>query len=187
MPPVRRRLSLLQDPPDLVAGLRPEAADGVHDGPLMLVGELAREAGKTVRAIHLYEDLGLLRPQDRSKGRYRLFGPESLVRVRWITKLQSLGLSLSEIQEVVREQEDAGSASFAAARLRHVYLEKLAETRDKLEELHRLEQELSESLDYLHACGVRCEPEVPVDGCSSCERHAQGHSVPELVTGAQAH
>lgn len=183
----RRHLEVFsKDPPDLLLGLRPEASI-TEDGATMLVGELARAAGKTVRAIHLYEDLGLLRPQDRSKGRYRLFGAEALVRVRWIAKLQSLGLSLAEIQEVVREQEGADSASFAAARLRHVYLEKLAETRSKLEELHRLERELVESLDYLDACGVRCEPEVPVRGCSTCERHANTAAAPELVVGAQAH
>ncbi len=34
----------------------------------MRVGDLARETGKTVRAIHLYEELGLLTPGGRSKG-----------------------------------------------------------------------------------------------------------------------
>ena len=38
---------------------------------LMQVGDLARETGKTVRAIHLYEELQLLRPAARSKGRTR--------------------------------------------------------------------------------------------------------------------
>jgi DNA-binding transcriptional MerR regulator len=60
--------------------------------------------GKTVRAIHLYEELGLLKASERSKGRYRLFTEEALVRVRWITKLQSLGLSLSEIQQLVKDR-----------------------------------------------------------------------------------
>ena len=62
---------------------------------LMQVGDLARETGKTVRAIHLYEELGLLTPAARSKGRYRLYGREALVRVRWIGKLQDLGFSLT--------------------------------------------------------------------------------------------
>ena len=35
---------------------------------LLKVGELARRTGKTVRAIHLYEELGLLTPAVRSKG-----------------------------------------------------------------------------------------------------------------------
>src|SRR5689334_16413767 len=65
---------------------------------LLQVGDLARLCGKTVRAIHLYEELGLLRPHARSKGRYRLFSRDAIVRVRWIGKLQELGLSLPTIQ-----------------------------------------------------------------------------------------
>ena len=71
----------------------------VVEGPTapLRVGDLARMAGKTVRAIHHYEELGLIEPAGRSKGHYRLFQPDSLVRIRWIGKLQSLGLSLSEM------------------------------------------------------------------------------------------
>ncbi|MCC6898481.1 MAG: MerR family transcriptional regulator [Polyangiaceae bacterium] len=159
---------------------------GVSADTVLLVGDLARATGKTVRAIHLYEDLGLLRPHDRSKGRYRLFGPDALVRVRWITKLQSLGFSLSDIQELVRAQGDSESAKLAASRLSEVYLTKLAETRAKLDELAQLERELVESLSYLNACGSACEPRVPVHACPNCERHSDSHT-PDLVAGAQTH
>jgi MerR family copper efflux transcriptional regulator len=157
-------------------------------GEVMLVGELAKATGKTVRAIHLYEDLGILKPQDRSKGRYRLFGPDALVRVRWIAKLQSLGFSLTEIQELVRAQEGSDNAKLAAAKLREVYLEKLAVARAKMNELRALERELVESLQYLSACDSSCEPKVPVNACPSCERHDPTHAhAPELVLGAQTH
>jgi DNA-binding transcriptional MerR regulator len=150
---------------------------------LLQVGELAKSTGKTVRAIHLYEELGLLRAHERSKGRYRLFTEEALVRVRWITKLQSLGLSLSEIQELVKEQESSGSAQFAASRLREVYEKKLEETRTKLSELRALEAELKDSLAFLTACDTACVAELPVHSCPSCERHPSWPNTPELVAG----
>lgn len=153
---------------------------------LLQVGELAKASGKTVRAIHLYEELGLLRAHERSKGRYRLFTVEALVRVRWITKLQNLGLSLSEIQELVREQEASGSAQFAATRLREVYRAKLDETRTKLSELRALEAELMDSLAYLDACQTACETELPVHSCPTCARHPERPAVPELVAGVHA-
>jgi MerR family transcriptional regulator, copper efflux regulator len=156
-----------------------------NEGEVLLVGDLAKATGKTVRAIHLYEDLGILRPQDRSKGRYRRFGPDALVRVRWISKLQSLGFSLSEIQDLVRVQEGSESAQVAAARLREVYLEKLAEARAKRKELEQLETELVQSLQYLSACDTSCEPAVPVQACPSCDRHADPTHAPDLVVGAQ--
>jgi DNA-binding transcriptional MerR regulator len=152
----------------------------------MLVGELAKSSGKTVRAIHLYEDLGLLKPSERSKGRYRIFGPEALVRVRWISKMQSLGFSLSEIQDLVRAQGDSESAKLAASKLREVFLSKLEETRAKLAELRTLEAELVESLHYLYDCDSSCEPLVPVHACPTCDRHADANA-PELVAGAQHH
>lgn len=150
---------------------------------LLQVGELAKATGKTVRAIHLYEELGLLRAHERSKGRYRLFTDEALVRVRWITKLQNLGLSLAEIQALVKEQEASGSAQFAAARLRDVYQSKLLETRTKIAELRALEAELEDSLSFLATCHSACEPEVPVRSCPTCDRHRERPNAPDLVAG----
>src|SRR6187402_2332499 len=168
------------------AGPLSRAAAAADDGELLLVGDIARAVGKTVRAIHLYEELGLVRAHERSKGRYRLFAQDALVRVRWIIKLQSLGLSLSDIQALVRGQNDAASAKFAAIRLQEVYLAKLVETRSKLAELKALESELVASLEFLSTCHSVCESEVsPVHSCTSCAHHAEQPNPPELVAGSR--
>ena len=185
MSPERHRTSLpvLQaEPPGAVVG----SSDAEGEGELLLVGDLARATGRTVRAIHLYEDLGLLKPQNRSKGRYRQFSPDSVLRVRWIGKLQSLGLSLSEIQEIVRGQEDSGSAVFAAARLRDIYRQKLEQTRRKVRELRQLEAELQASLEYLDSCDSACAPSEGTSSCTNCARHTEPSEAPELVAGVHA-
>jgi DNA-binding transcriptional MerR regulator len=158
------------------------AGEAVRELGLLQVGDLAKATGKTVRAIHLYEELGLLKAHERSKGRYRLFTEDALIRVRWITKLQNLGLSLSEIQELVREQDGSGSAPAAAQKLREVYLKQLAETRHKIAALRELESELEDSLAYLTACHSACESAVPVHSCPTCDRHPERPQAPELVT-----
>src|SRR5262245_58752291 len=84
------------------------------------VGDIARLSGKTVRAIHHYEELGLLQPHARSKGRYRLYDAGAVARVRWINKMHDLGMSLPQIQEVVRTWEGAASAPSAMARVRGI-------------------------------------------------------------------
>src|SRR4029079_1661437 len=76
---------------------------------LMRVGELAKAVGKTVRAMHLYEELGLLEPRARSEGGLRLYGPEAVDRIHWIVKLQAIGFTLAEIQGFVKDFQDAGS------------------------------------------------------------------------------
>src|ERR1700733_10501280 len=101
---------------------------------LMQIGDLAREAGKTVRAIHLYEELGLLTPAARSKGRFRLYGAEALVRIRWIAKLQEMGFSLGDLQTIVREFAQVANLESALSTMKRmidVYASKLEEAREQ--------------------------------------------------------
>src|SRR5208282_2648428 len=136
------RLPLLQPPDSLLMPAVSVGDDAPATRELMKVGDLARETGKTVRAIHLYEELGLLTPAARSKGRYRLYGAESLTRIRWIGKLQEMGFSLGDIQTIVREWARAGSAPHAMKGMREVYSRKLEETRAQRRRLEVLEHEL---------------------------------------------
>ena len=154
---------------------------------LMQVGDLAHETGKTVRAIHLYEELGLLTPAARSKGRYRLYGHEALTRINWITKLQTLGFSLGDIQTIVAEWARAGSAPDAMKRVRDAYSRQLEETRAQRRRLEALEHELEASLEYLDTCDDVCDPQRLVDACECCDLHDKEKNVPELVLGLRAH
>jgi len=188
------RLPILKDTPEVVPPLAPtpaggDARDARDDDQLMQVGDLARESGKTVRAIHLYEQLELLRPAARSKGRYRLYGPEALVRIRWIVKLQDLGFSLTDIKAIVKDFEVSGSngsASTAMVGVREVYTKKLDETRSQIARLQALEHEILASLEYLHACQSVCEPERSLPACSCCDHHPREQEVPDLVAGFRA-
>ena len=149
---------------------------------LLQVGDLARASGKTVRAIHHYEEVGLLKPHARSKGRYRLYDQAAVTRVRWIGKLHDLGLSLSQIQEVVTAWESAPSAPEAMARMRSMYLEKLQETRAQITNLMSLERELLASIDYLDTCDT-CDPDELVAACTSCHVRERTREEPDLVAG----
>ena len=146
------------------------------------VGEIARASRKTVRAIHHYEDLGLLRPSARSKGRYRLYDEAALTRVRWIGKLHELGLSLHQIQEIVSAWEACPSAPEAMTKMRDVYAQKLDETREQIERLHTLEQELVSSLKYLDTCET-CDPNELIVACTHCNLHSKTEPEPELIAG----
>jgi MerR family copper efflux transcriptional regulator len=163
----------------------PEIAKVSDESELMQVGDLARESGKTVRAIHLYEELGLLKPAARSKGRYRLYAPEALVRIRWIGKLQEMGFSLGDIQTCVTDWEQLGSAPRAMVQMRQVYEKKLAETREQMKKLKALEHELETSMRYLDTCDV-CDPQRLLSSCQCCDLHDCEQHVPELVLGFRA-
>jgi DNA-binding transcriptional MerR regulator len=61
------------------------------------IGELARRTGLTVRALHHYDDIGLLSPSVRSDAGYRLYSPDDVARLYRILALRQLGLPLADI------------------------------------------------------------------------------------------
>ena len=139
---------------------------------LLRVGELAKAVGKTVRAIHLYEELGLVKPETRTEGGFRLYAPDAIARIGWIIKLQAIGFTLSEIQGFVRDFELAPSGRAATTRVREVFRAKLAEIRDQITQLQIIDNDLQEALGYLDACDS-CSPNYAPTECNHCEH--QGH------------
>ncbi|MBV8618219.1 MAG: SAM-dependent methyltransferase [Curvibacter sp.] len=63
------------------------------------IGELARRAGLSVRALHHYDAIGLLSPAWRSEGGARLYGRDELIRLHRIEALKRFGYSLQEIKD----------------------------------------------------------------------------------------
>lgn len=64
---------------------------------LLKVGELAKRSGLTVRTLHHYDEIGLLKPSGRSDGGYRLYDRADVERLHAIQALRSLGLALDDI------------------------------------------------------------------------------------------
>jgi DNA-binding transcriptional MerR regulator len=152
-------------------------------GKPLRVGELARRSGKTVRALHLYEELGLLHPVHRSKGGFRLYAPSAVARVEWIGKLQDAGFSLHQLQEFLTSVEGTDIASLAMTRVRSVFEQKLRDTREQLDKLRQLEADLIASLGYLEAC-KSCAPPYHPDECGTCNHNGhQDGDQPILVAG----
>src|SRR5512147_3099846 len=64
---------------------------------LFKVGELAKRSGLTVRTLHHYDAIGLLRPSARSDSGYRLYNRNDVARLHQIQALRRFGLSLAEV------------------------------------------------------------------------------------------
>src|SRR5687767_6559210 len=150
---------------------------------LMRVGELAKAVGKTVRAMHLYEELGLLEPAARSDGGFRLYGQDAVDRINWIVKLQAIGFTLPEIQGFVGEFRDAGSGRQATDRVRAVFSAKLAEIREQMTQLQVIENDLHEAIEYLDSCQT-CSTDYTPNECGVCDHHGhQPAKTPRLFAG----
>lgn len=67
----------------------------------LTVGEVARLAGLTIRTLHHYDEIGLVRPSGRSEGGYRLYGRAELERLQEVLFFRELGFPLEKIGEIL--------------------------------------------------------------------------------------
>src|SRR5438105_10083511 len=68
----------------------------------MTIGQLSQRTGVPIKVLRTYESLGFLYTPGRSESNYRLFGEEAVWCVQVIQGLRSLGLTLKELQALVR-------------------------------------------------------------------------------------
>jgi DNA-binding transcriptional MerR regulator len=73
------------------------------------VGQLARTAGLTVRTLHHWDEIGLLRPAERSGSGHRRYAPQDVQRLYRIVTLRRLGMPLEAIGSAL-EGEDLRAA-----------------------------------------------------------------------------
>ena len=75
------------------------------EGTEFSISELAREFDVTPRAIRFYEDQGLLAP--KRAGQRRIYTPRDRTRLKLTLRGKRLGLTLSEIRELIDMYEPA--------------------------------------------------------------------------------
>lgn len=80
------------------------------------VGELAKRTGLTVRALHHYDSIGLLRPSGHSESGYRLYSRDDVARLHGIQTLRRMGLPLADVAQLL----DGGAAPLPAILARQV-------------------------------------------------------------------
>ena len=69
------------------------------------IGELASETGLTVRALHHYDQIGLLKPEQESEGGHRVYSTADVEKLQKIITLKQLGFSLDKIKEAIANPE----------------------------------------------------------------------------------
>src|SRR5688572_12406689 len=67
----------------------------------LTVSQVARTAGVSVRALHHYDEIGLLRPSARSDAGYRLYNQSDLERLQQIMFFRALELPLDEVARIM--------------------------------------------------------------------------------------
>ena len=130
-----------------------DAAETAKDDERYQIGEVARRASVTQRAVRYYEQRGLLEPAGRGRGGRRLYSRGDIERVVLIRQLQSLlNLSLAEIGEVfeaeallaqvlvtVRSDRELATCKSSLARNREALIRQTEIVERKLEQLREMQ------------------------------------------------
>src|SRR4051794_27356725 len=108
------------------------------------VGELAERTGLTVRTLHHYDAVGLVRPSGRTdsahQSGHRLYMASDVARLQQVLSLKQLGFALEEIREYLSRPD------YDPRRVVRMHLERV---RGRAAELRRLEDRLASLSDAL--------------------------------------
>jgi len=108
----------------------------------MRIPELARRSGLPARTVRYYADQRLIAAAQTTQGGYRMFDDRSLRQVRFIRRMQQLGLPLTDIAALLRDADrlSCGQSSKAlVSRLRR----QLDAIESQIEELVAVRHELT--------------------------------------------
>jgi len=122
----------------------------------MGIGMLSRTTGCNIETIRYYEKIGLLPAPGRSAGGHRAYDDEHTKRLSFIVRSRRLGFTTKEIRRLLNL---ADTQSPHCAEVQAVTETHLAEVREKIAELRRLERRLAK---MVKSCGATQEPGCPV-------------------------
>lgn len=108
----------------------------------MLIGEVARAAGMTPKALRFYEEQGILPPARRGANGYRQYGNDSVARLDFIARGRAAGLSVSQLRSILAVREPGNAP---CAHVRDVLAGQLAELDSKIAELTALRAGVADS------------------------------------------
>jgi DNA-binding transcriptional MerR regulator len=105
-----------------------------HQGMSYTVNKLSKLAGVSVRTLHYYDEIGLLKPDAIRSNGYREYGDQAVLKLQQILFYRELDLSLEEIKAMVSRPDFDAVAALEAHRVslqgRAARLERLIQTVD---------------------------------------------------------
>lgn len=111
---------------------------------LSRVGEVAEKLGVSPRTIKYYEELGLVEPEARSSGGFRLYGEEEVQRLERILRMKGIGYSLATIRELLAVR-DAAQEADKATLLREVAGRLREREREATVRIQRMQNDLKQA------------------------------------------
>lgn len=103
------------------------------------IGQASRQSGVKVPTIRYYEEIGLLKPADRTQSNRRLYDVSDIQRLAFIRHARELGFELEAISTLLDLQDNPGQPCTSADAIARA---RLTEVRRRIASLKALEAEL---------------------------------------------
>lgn len=149
----------------------------------MQIGDLALRAGTTTRTIRYYEELGILQPEERSEGGFRLYSEDQLRLLNIVQGLKSLGFDLERIHDLLALRASAGTGGELAEAMVKIIADQQREIDREIEHYREVRQRNEQALEMLRGC-LGCSLGVLERDCHQCEVYRQHSDVPAGLAGA---
>lgn len=105
-----------------------------------LIGEVSKESHVPKKTVRYYEEIGLLCPPIRTGANYRLYGLETIEKLKFIKKAQGLGLTLLEIKGIIQcSKEGLGPC---CKLVRQLFTKKIQALESNIKDMQRMQREL---------------------------------------------
>ncbi|MFJ2739272.1 MerR family transcriptional regulator [Streptomyces sp. NPDC087440] len=142
-----------------------------HEQPAaaLTVGRAAALVGVSVKTLHHWDSIGLMRPTSRTRSGYRVYGAEDIARLHRVLVYRELGLPLAEIGRILDAPDTDARAHLRRQR---------TELTERIERLERMVVAVDRMLAAAEPGGMRLTPEEQIEIFGSDWR-------PEWVEGAE--
>lgn len=107
------------------------------------IGELAKLANVSVRSLHHYDEIKLLKPSGRMINKHRVYSENDVMKLQQIISLKSIGLGLGQIGEFLNKQGNKNRPSNQLLTLGKILLLQKEVVAKRIEEFAKVERTLN--------------------------------------------
>lgn len=123
------------------------------------ISQLAKAANVPTTTVRYYERIGLVQPDDRSQGNYRLYRDDSLRKVKFIRAAQAIGFTLVDMKTLLSRPSNTAAA---CREVQSLIETRLAEVEQRLKDLRHVQRVLKGALE-------KCQDAEQADCCHVIE------------------
>ena len=129
-------------------------------GSHLTISQLAEKAGIPTTTVRYYERIGLVQPEDRSAGNYRLYGRASLDKLKFVRAAQAIGFTLEDTRVLL--VDESGSPPKCGS-VQGLIEDRLTDVEERLKDLRHIRKVLKSAL-------AQCQQQKETDCCHVVDR-----------------